>query len=387
MNSKISLSLLVGALLAFSTSLCSAQDDLGSVTREKWANKSIPVSMTGFSGEVDQVLRFDLEAHGFIFTTEPQYLISGKNNGNVEGRLNDALSKASLLSKAYSGGSLRTQAHTLANDIIFAITGKKGLAGTKIAYKVDLGKTSEIFVADYDGANAVQITSDGSEVAMPAWVPGQRKLLYSSWKNGAPYIFSHDLGSGSRTAFAKYPGSNYSPAVSPDGRKVVMILSKGGSPDLYVANIDGSGLQQLTRTRDDEASPCWSPDSSKICYSSRYGGRAALFTVSASGGEPHRLSVGNVLNLTEPDWSPDGKTLVFTAQMGSFKICTVPAGGGTANILAAGSDPTWGANSRTVIFTRETNHKRALSLLDVPTKRVKDITLISGSCSQPSWSK
>jgi len=352
--------------------------------------KPIPVSMSGFTGEVDSVIRFDLYVAGFEFVTDkPQYTIVGKNNGTVEGRVNDAVSQAQIMVKAYNGANQRALAHTLANDIIFAITGKKGICLSKIAFKIDRGGSSEIYVSDYDGHGAAQVTTDKNQVAMPAWVPGQRKLLYCTWKHGPTQIYIQDLNQGVRKGLAQYPGSNFSPAVSPDGRRVAMILSKTANLELFVCNIDGSNLKQLTKTKEDESSPCWAPDSSTICYVGRsgLGERAGLYKISASGGEPRRVRVGNVVNLTEPDWSPDGKSIVFTAQMGSFSVCTVPAEGGEAKILTEGEDPCWAANSRTVIFTRRHKNKRVLSLLDVPTKRVKDAAQISGSCSQASWSR
>ncbi|MDB6131721.1 MAG: tolB, partial [Verrucomicrobiales bacterium] len=139
--------------------------------------------------------------------------------------------------------------------------------------------------------------------------------------------------------------------------------------------------------KDDESSPCWSPDSRSICYVSRYATRPSLFVMPVEGGSPRRLSVGGVSNITEPDWSPDGKTIVFTAQMGSFNICTIPSEGGNATVITDGEDPAWASNSRTVIFTRRESGKRVLSLLDVPTKHVKDIHRISGSCSQACWAR
>lgn len=386
---KLAASLLLGLGIQF----CSAQNEID-INKERIVDpnaRPIPVSMSGFSGEVDSVLRFDLYVAGFEFvgTDKAQYTINGQNNGKVEGHLNDALNGKNIFSKAYTGGTARSQAHALANDIISAVTGKPGITQTKIAFKADLGSHSEIFVADYDGYKATAVTEDNNEVALPTWVPGQRKLLYCSWKNGSTQILSHDLGSGARKVFLTVPGNSYGPTVSPDGRRVAMILTKSGSPDLYVCDIDGSDLRQLTQTREDESSPCWSPNGSTICYVSRPGPgtRAGLFTVSSNGGEPRQLRVGGVLNLTEPDWSPDGKTIVFTSQMGSFNICTVAAQGGEAKILYEGQDPCWASNSRTVIFTRQQNNKRVLSLLDVPTKRVKDVAQISGSCSQPGWAK
>src|SRR5580700_6848855 len=104
--------------------------------------------------------------------------------------------------------------------------------------------------------------------------------------------------------------------------------------------------------------------------------RRALWKVSPEGGAPTRVPTSGVSNPSEPDWSPDGKWIAFTAQMGDFSICVVPAGGGMATVLTSGEDPSWASNSRTLIFNRSENHRRVLSLLDVPTKQVKDASRI-----------
>src|SRR5687768_6037029 len=107
---------------------------------------------------------------GFEFVSaNPQFIISGKNNGNVQGQVNDAQSQKNILSKAYQGGSLRSQAHALANDIVFAITGRKGIANTQIAFRGEKGGKAELFVADFDGHGATAVTTDNSLVASPAW--------------------------------------------------------------------------------------------------------------------------------------------------------------------------------------------------------------------------
>jgi Tol biopolymer transport system component len=73
--------------------------------------------------------------------------------------------------------------------------------------------------------------------------------------------------------------------------------------------------------------------------------------------------------------------------MRNFEICVVPAEGGEAKLYTAGEDPTWAPNSRTLMFTRRVGSRRVLSLLDVPTKQIKDAPHISGSCSQPAWAR
>ena len=383
--------LAVSLLLAFLFTPCRAQDEPIPIIKHVTGERRIPIHLSGYDGEPLSVLKFDLEMVGFNVTVEAeaQYLLKGANAGRVEGRLTDKFSKAQLLGLAFSNGSTRAQAHALADAVIEKITGQKGLGATRIAFRAwTAGGNSEIYLADFDGHGAKQITSDHTISRDPAWMPGGRVLLYTSYMLNNPDIFSHDLQTGARQKVARYSGSNIGAAASPDGRRVAMILSKSGSMDLYVANTDGSNLKQITRSREDESSPCWSPDGRFLCFTSNMDGRTALYTIPAEGGSPTRLRTSGVAGkCTEPDWSPDGKTIAFTLQRGGFEIATVPAGGGDVKVLVTGEDPSWSPNSRTLIFTSRRGSKRVLSLLDVPTKQVKDVQQISGSSSQPCWSR
>jgi TolB protein len=347
------------------------------------------VSMSGFTGEAAEVLQFDLYVQGFGFTNAEaaQYLISGSNNGDLQGRAIDKITQKPLVSKAYKGGTLRRQAHTFADEFVEALS-RKGIARTKIAYKKSVGRNSEIYVSDFDGFDETAATHDNTLVAAPCWVPGKFALCYDSYKLGNPAIFYHDLATGERSKVAYYGGSSISPSVSPDGKHVAMILSKSGSPDLYVSDLDGSNLKRLTNSRVDESSPCWSPDGKWICFATKIHERRSLCKIPATGGTIERISTVGGINPTEPAWSPDGKWIAFTRQAREFDICVVPASGGEAIILVSGEDPSWSPNSRTLIFTRrQGGGRRSLSLLDVPTKQVKDVTRISGSNSQPGWAK
>jgi len=380
------------ASLALSLSSLSvrAQEPKFDVTRYRDGSQAIPISLSGFSGEVASALRFDLEVGGCVVVgaDQAQVLVHGSNGAKLEGFVSDR-QKNYLLAKAYTGANQRQLAHAFADDVIFALTQTRGIAQTRVAFKVKAANnTGEVYIADYDGHGAQPVTADHAIIAAPSWGAGSQWLAYTSYKLGNADIFSHNLATGERHIVARYGGSNLSPAVAPGGRFVAMVLSKGGKPDLYVADIHGRGLQQLTRSREGVSSPCWSPDGQSICYVSNDDGPALLYRIGANGGAPQRIRTVGVYNATEPDWSPDGKWIAFTTQRGGFEVCVVPAAGGDAQSLVSGQDPVWAPNSRTLMFCkRGRGGPLSLSLLDVPTKRVKDVPLKFGNCSQPAWAR
>jgi TolB protein len=321
---------------------------------------------------------FDLTVMGFkeVAPDAAHYVLAGSGGGSVQAQL--SFDKKPIFSKIYSGVNERAQAHRLADDVVQQVTGKKGIAETKIAFKSNNGHFGEIYVSDFDGYNRQAVTRDNVDVAAPCWVPGKLALYYTSYKLGNPDIFAH------------YGGMNSSAAVSPDGQKVAMILSKTGSPNVFVCDADGSGLKELTTTSE-ASSPCWSPDGRWICFAARVNGRMSLYKVPSVGGEMERIATDGVSRPSEPDWSPDGHWIAFTSQVSTFQVCVVPAAGGRATPIVSGEDPSWSANSRTLVFVRRGSEgNRMLSLLDVPTKQVKDAARVSGSnsgISQPSWAR
>jgi TolB protein len=352
--------------------------------------KPIPVALTGFTGEAAEVLKFDLYVQGYSFVSPDaaQYLINGSDNGTVVGSVTDKFARKVILSRSYNGASLRRQAHAFADDIVQATTTLKPIGGTKIAFKAQsVGGNGEIYVADFDGFGAQPVTSDGTIVAHPAWVPGRMALYYTSYARSNPDIFYHSLSSGQRRVIAGYSGLNTSAAVSPDGSKVAMILSKSGSPNVWVCDADGTGLKRVTTGLED-SSPCWSPDGRWICFATKKAERRRLGKVSADGGPVQYLNTTGAANPTEPDWSPDGKWIAFTRMAGDFDICVMPADGSLApTVLVAGQNPSWSPNSRTLIFNRGSNGRQTLSVLDVFTKQYKDCRRATGSNSQPAWAR
>jgi len=349
-----------------------------------------PISIEGLSGEALSVLEFDLYVQGFIVvpSSQAQYHISGRDDGNIVGRLSG--SGPNDFSRSYTGAAIRREAHAFSDDVVQAVRGERGIGQTKIAFKSEqAGGTGEIYVSDFDGHNAQAVTADNAIVAAPAWVPGRLALFYTSYKLGNPDIFYSDLSTGQRRVFAAYGGLNTSAAVSPRGDKVAMVLSRSGDPNIWVCNTDGSGLRQLTHTHADDSCPCWSPDGRWICYATKIHSRRRLAKIPAEGGEPEALPTDGAPDPTEPDWSPDGKWIAFCSQSGDyFNICVMSADGGSEPIvLVSGEHPSWAPNSRTLVYNDLIHYHPVLSVLDVFTKQHKNAHNVAGEDSEPAWEK
>ncbi len=126
-------------LAVVALNFCRAQEEINiqNTINVLGQTKPVPVSLEGFTGEAAEVLKFDLYVQGFSFVTPDiaQYRIIGSNTGNVQGYVTDRISRQTKFSRSYTGASLRREAHAFADDIVLAITGKKGIGQTKIAFK------------------------------------------------------------------------------------------------------------------------------------------------------------------------------------------------------------------------------------------------------------
>ncbi|MCC2275916.1 hypothetical protein LKL35_10875 [Streptomyces sp. ET3-23] len=120
-------------------------------------------------------------------------------------------------------------------------------------------------------------------------------------------------GPGTRT-------DNRQPNWSPAGDRLVFQRREAGSEAwaLYVVNADGSGLRKLTTTPGEHTDPSWSPDGRSVVFSSTAGGLdlPQIFTIPAAGGKPARVTRSSNAYDGAPSWSPDGRWIAFESHAG-----------------------------------------------------------------------
>lgn len=124
------------------------------------------------------------------------------------------------------------------------------------------------------------------------------------------------------------PGPSPSPSPSPgataviglptpraDGEpqgKIAWVSFRDVDREIYVMNADGSGVTNLTNSPDsEEFDPDWSPDGKQIVFTSDREGRPWLHLMNADGSDQRPLTFGRVGDIS-PKWSPDGTRIAFS---------------------------------------------------------------------------
>jgi TolB protein len=176
--------------------------------------------------------------------------------------------------------------------------------GRRIVFEregVDCGPTcsyDEVFVVDVDGSHLTQLTHN----------PNGLVCGMGGFCNG-------------------------SPAWSPDGRRIAFTRASGLVEDdlihnvgIYVMWADGSHVRQITQrvttALGEDSDPQWSPNGRKIVFQ-RFNVRTAtpvdgvaLWTVTLKTGKERRVTPWELRAGDTPDWSPDGRRILFHSNVG-----------------------------------------------------------------------
>lgn len=205
---------------------------------------------------------------------------------------------------------------------------------------------------------------------------------------------------------------NIGPSLSPNGERIAFLSERSRlSIELYVADTaSGQQVRRLTSTASDPhfeslqflaSSGTWAPDNRRLAVASVQRGRGAIAIFDTDDGtllENIRLdSSGEIFH---PAWSPDGRSIAYSAQVGGFtdlyvydletrqtrRLTTDPF---------ADLQPTWAPDGRRLLFMsdRYSSNVDALSfgamrlaLLEMDGGRVTEVvTGLRGQVSSPQW--
>jgi Tol biopolymer transport system component len=225
-----------------------------------------------------------------------------------------------------------------------------------IAFKRHLDaerSTGAIFTIDPSGKGELQLTRPEAGVVddQPDWSPDGSLLVFH--RSGIPYSLYTVRPDGSEltklsppctaTSLSEFEATcedGSGASFLPDGKRVVYTRAMGkvrefpgyGSQiehsDIVVRDVNGANLQVLIRSRSyagDFLYPAFAPDGSQFVYVrsnsplTKPAGGHALFVARADGSGQRRITPWSLDAGDGPDWSPDGRLIVFRSPSSSFE--------------------------------------------------------------------
>ena len=290
-----------------------------------------------------------------------------------------------------SGGDLGDTARRLADDVVEAFTGLRGVSDTEIAFVSDRGGNKEIFVMNADGSDSRAATANRSINNFPSWSRDGNSILYTSYRyKSRPLLFVSTRKGRPGRVLARLGDerSQYRGVFGPNG-KLALVMSDGEAPDLYSVGLDGRGLKRLTSSRAIDVSPAWSPDGRRIAFVSDRSGNPHLFIMNADGSGLRRLTYDGSYN-TNPTWSPDGLWIAYETRVNNqFDIWLIdPEGTVNAPLVThprSDEAPSWSPNSRKLVFSSARRGLADLYVIDRDGSNLRRLTRGAGNNTSPNW--
>lgn len=333
-----------------------------------------------------------------------QWLIKGQYEKSVSGntykfvfRLFDVVNEQFLVGKRYQGRKsfMRKIMHRFADEVMEQLTGKRGVAETRLAFLSRTPDGKEMYAVDFDGANVEKLTDEQSVILSPDWSPNGRFIVYTSYKEHNPDLILLDPNARRRRRpLLRLPGINSAPAWSPDGTKISLVLSKDSNSEIYVLN-RWRKLTRLTRHFNIDTSPTWSPDGKEIAFTSdRSGtGRPQIYIMNSTSGDRtgvRRITFSSRYN-DNPAWSPDGDKIAYTSMVKrnfQIRIYNTETRKTTDVTSGRGSkeEPTWSPDGQFLAYRMTRGRQSSIHIKRIGGKKSRQLTFLPEGGVSPTWS-
>ena len=205
-----------------------------------------------------------------------------------------------------------------------------------LGYVWPIYDTYDVFVANIDGSNLRQLTTEDGYDAEATFSPTGDRIIFTSLRDGDLDLYSmapdgsdvqrlthrigYDGGAFYSPDASKIIWRAHYPEPGPEADDYVALLEDGlirpGELDLYVMHADGSNQRQVTDIGGASFAPYWHPDGEQILFSSNHHDPAGrdfdIYMINLDGTGLTRITHAEGFD-GFPVFSPDGRYLVFSS--------------------------------------------------------------------------
>jgi Tol biopolymer transport system component len=196
------------------------------------------------------------------------------------------------------------------------------------------GATDDIYLREAGAplTAEIRLTDFGLEAGSPDWSPEGTRLVFTSFdraretRHSFPFMITLDTATGRATSAGLLPlpaeiAGAEMVSWSPAGEEIAIEEAMGGGRHaLWVMRSDGTAPRKLVdypmRTY---GGVDWTPDGKTLIYSALTGNRMQLFAIPAAGGQPRRLT-SDPAHVLHPQVSPDGRWIAATRLVHTVQV-------------------------------------------------------------------
>jgi Tol biopolymer transport system component len=217
------------------------------------------------------------------------------------------------------------------------------LKGHRLAYANEYWTESIWRIAIGPGHRAgkpEKLISSSMQEEGPQYSPDGKRIVFQSTRSGSYEIWRADVDGSNVVQLTSFGGPlTGTPRWSPDGRQIAFDSRPGAHPNIHVINADGGPVRRFTNDTSDDAVPSWSHDGHWIYFASNRSGTWQIWKMPADGGPPVQITKNGGFAAFE---SPDGK-LLYYAKYDAPGLWSVPVpGGAETQILDSPPQAYWG---------------------------------------------
>ena len=179
----------------------------------------------------------------------------------------------------------------------------------------------------------IDVTKSGLAIHSPIWLTDGDGLLFAD----NTQIFQWERNKSIAAIYAAdgtLEGMSLGPKRIDQSRQLV-VASRKTDPDIWMIPLAAGGIkasgppQVIQRSTENETHPEFSPDGRQIVFSSARSGNQEIWVADADGGNPRQITHLGAHIANYPSWSPDGTQIVFHARVPDIsEVYVVDASGG-----------------------------------------------------------